>query len=235
MADPAILPVPPRVKDLTGTLFGRLAVTSFAGLIPNAVGKRYAYFNCRCSCGVDVVVRGTALSSGNTLSCGCLARESGARTLATYRASGGEPAQTHGRRYTPEHAVWRGMKQRCYNPNDHAYANYGGRGIVMCDEWRDSFMAFFADMGERPSGMSLDRIDVNGPYTLSNCRWATAKEQALNMRKSLKVEYQGKIMSVQEAATLSGVPYQRLVHRMGIGVPSELLFSARYEPRGRMR
>jgi len=90
----------------------------------------------------------------------------------------------HARNYTavesPEYRAWRAAKHRCSNPNDKFYKNYGGRGIVMCLEWRASFAVFLADMGPRPAGHSLDRIDNDGPYALANCRWATPKQQANN-------------------------------------------------------
>jgi hypothetical protein len=94
---------------------------------------------------------------------------------------------THGLTDTPEHRSWAHMKNRCTNPNNDAWKHYGGRGIRVCDSWLESFEQFLADMGERPNGTSLDRIDVDGHYEPGNCRWATAVEQNNNQRRTRKV------------------------------------------------
>jgi hypothetical protein len=86
------------------------------------------------------------------------------------------------------YGTWAGMIQRCHNPKNKSYKNYGGRGVYVCDEWRSSFERFFADVGERPFGMTLDRIDVNGSYRADNCRWATFKQQSENRRKATQIE-----------------------------------------------
>lgn len=93
--------------------------------------------------------------------------------------------EQHGMSKTPEYRTWVAMNRRCSDQKDTGYRHYGGRGIVVCDRWRDSFLAFYADMGARPDGMSLDRINVNGPYAPDNCRWATSKQQVLNRRNTI--------------------------------------------------
>jgi hypothetical protein len=151
----------PRKIDLTGKRFGRWVVIAYAGR---------SRWSCVCDCGVHRVVDGNMLRRGESKSCGCLHRE-----LAKARAT------KHGMRGTPEYRSWQAMKSRCFNPRNPAYENYGGRGIVPCEEWL-SFEGYFADTGTRPPGCTLDRIDNDGGYTPSNWRWADRKQQNQNRR-----------------------------------------------------
>lgn len=112
---------------------------------------------------------------------------------------------------SPEYVVWSGMKERCLNPSNTTFADYGGRGITICARWLDSFESFFADMGPRPPGTSINRIDNNGNYEPGNCRWATPKEQAGNTRRSIIVDWQGERMTVAECARREGLPYTKLL------------------------
>lgn len=128
-------------------------------------------------------------------------------------------------RMTRAYKAWLSMKQRCYLPSTTGYANYGGRGITVCDRWRHSFVAFREDMGEPPPGMSLDRIDGEGNYEPGNCRWADQRTQVLNRRVAHLVTYQGKTQPLQLWADDFGVPYQRLwarVVRLGWGIERAL-------------
>lgn len=155
----------PADTSIIGQRFGRLVVVNL-----KVDGKR-SLWTCRCDCGGQRTTRRDALTSGATKSCGCLPR---------WRITHG---QCRGNAHSPAYKSWQMMIQRCHNPKFPRYAEWGGRGIEVCDRWR-LFANFYADMGARPTGMTLDREDNDGHYEPLNCRWATPKEQYANRRVS---------------------------------------------------
>jgi hypothetical protein len=180
------------VIDLTGQTFGKLIVTERDGYIKNS-----AAWKCTCLCGKIVTISAKYLTSGTTKSCGCYRAERGRQHFTT-----------HGLAKIPEYKIWVSMKQRCFDVNSQAYADYGGRGITVCERWKKSFLAFYHDMGPRPSAdHSIDREENDGDYEPDNCRWATYEEQNSNQRKTRRVEYEGKIWPLTHLVRHLGVPY----------------------------
>jgi hypothetical protein len=204
MADVDAIAIPPRVKDLTGhPPFGRLTVVAFAGIASN----RKATWRCLCDCGNETVVTGVDLRSGHSQSCGCLMGE---RLIASLT--------THGRSGTPEHSSWKQMRQRCLNPKNNAYDRYGGRGIVICQRWLDSFADFYADMGPKPSPKhSIERRENDGNYEPGNCYWATPKQQNRNTRKNVMLTFDGRTQCIGAWAEELGMGLRTLWTRLNDG------------------
>lgn len=155
----------PKIEE--GQRFGRLTVIEKC---PNQRGARHPKYRCLCDCGKETLVQRDNFARTN--SCGCLRAE---QLVAR--------SKTHGMSSTPEFKAWTDMRERCYRQTRKDFDHYGGRGIRVCQRWLDGFEPFFADMGSRPEAHSLDRIDPNGDYEPSNCRWATASTQRINQRR----------------------------------------------------
>lgn len=179
-----------RASELIGQTFGRLTV------IGRAENTRQATrcWVCRCECGREHLVRTAALRRGAVRSCGCLQRK-----------LMGDRQRTHGLSHLPEYQTYSSMMDRCYNPDNSSFENYGGRGVRVCERWLDSVANFIADMGQKPSKHhSLDRIDCNGHYEPSNCRWALPEDQARNRRNVRPFTYAGRTMILTDWCSEAG-------------------------------
>ena len=135
--------------------------------------------------------------------------------------------ETHGmwNAHRAEYQCWQDMIQRCHNPSNKAWGDYGKRGIYVCERWKESFVNFFEDMGQRPDGMSLDRINNDGPYAPENCRWATTKTQNRNRRDCIFIDYLGKRQTIIEWAEETGIDRRTILSRFKKGLPPEAIFS----------
>ncbi|HBF42328.1 MAG TPA: hypothetical protein DDW42_01620 [Desulfobacteraceae bacterium] len=189
-------------KDLTGLTFGRLTA-----LRPGERKGKQLYWICLCECGNEVNVNKYALTSGHTKSCGCLFREVQKKINTT-----------HGGTYSEEYTTWCSMKQRCYYVKNKRYKDYGGRGIKVCEKWKNDFTSFLNDMGKRPNGMSIERKNNDGDYEPSNCKWATGKQQGRNNSNNnlIKILGETKTMvewSEDERCKVSYVALRMRIHR----------------------
>lgn len=192
-----------------GSVFARLTVVGVGEPRKTKEGWRIATSLCYCVCGNRLTVLDSSLKSEKTFSCGCLLREiTAARSLKHGFARRGRQASTY--------RIWKGMKQRCENPNNPDFHLYGGRGIRICKRWK-LFEKFYDDMGDKPVGCSLDRIDCNGGYKPSNCRWADPKTQARNKRFSKMYTLNGVVAIVSEHCERLGLPYGTIRDRLFSG------------------
>lgn len=177
--------------DLTGKVLGRLTVINRA----NPVGKKTAW-NCSCSCGENKVITTVSLMSGVTSSCGCLAKQKLAERNST-RA-------THGWSSHKLYGVWRAMMARCYDPKNKKYADYGGRGITVCEAWHDIDNFCTANIDKWRDGLTMDREDNDGGYSPDNVRWVTQKFQMRNNRRNRHVILNGRKVTLAEAQEITG-------------------------------
>lgn len=197
----------PSAIDLTGRKFERLTVLRLEG----RRGRRL-FWACKCDCGTEIAVRGSHLTSGGTLSCGCLHSErSSARTHVLHAAN-----TKTGLSGSATYSVWCGMRSRCSNPRNAYYAYYGGRGIQVCERWQ-KFENFVTDMGAKPDGLTLDRIDNSRGYEPGNCRWVSRRIQQNNRRNNRILTYMGKTATIAEWASALGMKFNTLHNRLDTG------------------
>jgi len=184
--------------DLTGKVFNRLTVLGDFGDRDN---QNKIKWKCQCICGAIKYISGPQLKSGKTKSCGCLQTENRIK---------------HGQWKHPLYNIWKGMVDRCTKENTHNYKDYGGRGITVCDRWLD-VNNFIEDMSTRPEGTSIDRIDNNGNYEPSNCKWSTDKEQSNNRRSSRYLEYNGESKTLVDWSRDTGIKQTTIGERLRRG------------------
>lgn len=190
--------------------------------LPVEVGEKYGkltvieklegtWLKCKCDCGNITYCTSSRLKPGNTKSCGCLQKATLIQRNIERTKHGAKALRAAERLY----GIWGKMKERCYRPENHAYKDYGGRGIKVCDEWINDYVAFkeWAMSTGYADSLTLDRIDNNGNYCPGNCRWATAKEQANNRRNSRRIEYDGLDLTVSEWSDKTGIPYKKIYRK----------------------
>lgn len=194
-----------KVHDITGQKFNRLTV------IGRAENNKYnrAQWKCKCDCGNTIIVSGNALLRENTKSCGCL----------NYDKLKESKNKTHGMSNTRIFRIWINMKARCINEKHEAYKDYGGRGICVCEEWKNSFEAFYdwSIKNGYSDKLTIDRIDVNGNYEPSNCRWITLKEQQNNKRTNHIITYNGESHTIAQWGEKVGINRKILARRINKG------------------
>lgn len=171
--------------DIQGKKFNRLFVVSLV----KKENTKISYWECLCDCGKSIIVQSCHIRGGHTKSCGCLQKE----TVS-------EINKSHGISDSEIYSVWQNMKNRCNNENYHRFDRYGGRGIKVCKRWEESFLEFHTDMGERPEGFTIERMDNDGDYEPGNCKWADNKEQCRNRSSNRIITFNGKTMCVADWA-----------------------------------
>lgn len=192
-----------KIVDIKGKKFGRLTALEYVG------ADKYGnpMWLCVCECGTEKVIRQCHLINNHTISCGCYNRENN---------WGKARHTTHGKYYTKLYKTWRGIISRCYNKNSSNYINYGGRGIIVCDEWRNDFMSFYNwsyDNGYKEE-LSIERINVNGNYEPSNCCWIPLVEQANNKTCSRRYTVNGETLNLKQLSKKYNVEYKKLFARV---------------------
>lgn len=205
-----------RIPMYAGERFGRLVTVETD---PRPGHHRW---RCLCDCGVQRTVAATDLRRGHTTSCGC--------TVRTCKGEGSVNATR-----SPEYRTYSNIKDRCLNPKSMHWSRYGGRGIAICSRWLASYENFLEDMGRRPHGTSLDRIDNDGPYSPENCRWATPREQARNRRNNVRLTFRGETLVLSEWSERVGIALNVLQLRIAYGWTVERTLTQSVRRRRRSR
>lgn len=206
------------MRDISGMRFGRLVAVSFSHKDKHGA----CVWNVLCDCGEIKTVAASNLF-GKTKSCGCLKKQLDKTKLVTHGLSG-----------TRTHRIWKGIIARCNIESATGFENYGGRGVRVCKQWLD-YANFFNDMGPAPEGMSIDRIDVNGDYTIENCKWSSRIEQSRNRRTNRLIDVAGKKTVLSEAASLSEMRYDAIRFRLNRGWSSDEAVSAKKNTKKRSK
>lgn len=200
-------------KSLVGQRFGRWLVLESKGVSGRIRNTRYV---CQCDCGAIKIIPSNNLAAGHSKSCGCLARE-----LLAIRA---RKQGTHRLTKSPTWVTWQGLVQRCNNPKAPGFHRYGGRGITVCARWL-KFANFLADMGIRPKGYTIERIDNNGGYHPGNCKWATYKEQENNKSTNKHLTFNGLTLTLSQWADKTGIYYNTIRQRIARQWPIERILT----------
>ena len=202
--------IPSKITSLIGVKTGDVTVVDFFG---RGTGGEPRWL-CLCSCGKKWDVSASSIRRGRLRSCGC-------RKLEFMSAASKKHGQSYGKNENggpaTEYKIWQGIKSRCFNPKCTQYKNYGARGITMCESWRTSFEQFLKDVGKRPSGTCIDRINNNGNYEPGNVRWVTQRQQMNNTRLSVRVEFDGVSKTLAEWAREKGLDYRTFYSRLRHG------------------
>ena len=205
------------MKDLSGKTFGRLVALRSEIKRPEG-GQQYTLWFCRCGCGNEKWIRQANLQSGSTISCGCHRLELHRKRMTVH----GHGHSGSRRPNSPTMMSWASMMQRCYKPKTNRFEAYGGAGIKVCKEWH-AFVNFLSDMGERPDGKTLDRINSSKDYCPSNCKWSTRKEQNRNRKSVIMLTARGKTMCLAEwEENGSAVRANSIARRIRAGWPAEM-------------
>ena len=202
-----------KYKNLIGQKFGRLTIIEIRYELH--AGHMREMYLCQCECGTVKLMRADGIKAGRSVSCGCYGREM--RLKATNKHVLSNCSQLH----HPLYDVWCGIIQRCCNPNNKEYKNYGGREITVCDKWRNNFQVFYdwAMAHGYRRGLQIDRIDVNRGYSPENCRWTTPFVQSRNKRNNVYVKFMGEMVTLQDVSNHTGISRSTLYYRYKHGYP----------------